>query len=387
MLLPLAPWYEGREQSYLKHYVLSEYLLRFGPIVGSHWKTINYIDSFAGPWEERDREYRDTSFRIAVECFRVARDKVRERLNRELRVRCVFLEKDPLAFTKLDAFARSLPDIEATALNTEFESAVPQLLKFARASREAFTFLFVDPKGWTGFSMDLIAPLLQLPSSEVLINFMTGHIRRFLKDEKSACSFEHLFGRDIRDRLTGLTGDAREERAIGEYMRSVKRTGNFLYVGSAIVFKPEIEAPHFHLMYGTRDDKGITVFKEVEEKLFGVSHEVRASAKERRRLGRTSQVSMFAPTDIHQSTGMEERRARYLDMARARVERRLVEAGRIDYDSIWRTALAHPLVWERDLKAWIEKWRAEGKLTIPTLTGRQRVPQVGRDVLEWVARP
>ncbi|HEV7242254.1 MAG TPA: three-Cys-motif partner protein TcmP [Thermoanaerobaculia bacterium] len=384
-MLPLTPWYDGREQSYLKHYVLSEYLLRFGPIIGSQWRTINYIDSFAGPWEHRDAEYRDTSFGIAVECFREARARVREMFGRDLRVRCRFLEKGKSAFEKLDVYAQSLSDIEARALNTEFEAAVPNLLAFASEPRNAFTFLFVDPKGWSGFSMDVIAPILQLPSSEVLINFMTGHVRRFLEDEKSATSFVRLFGRDIRDEFAGLTGDAREERAIREYMRSVKRTGRFLYVGSAIVFKPEIETPHFHLMYGTRDNKGVKVFKEVEEKLFGVTREVRAVAKERRRVAQTSQASMFAPSDMHKSTALDERRSRYLRMAKARVEQRLVHSSRIEYDKVWRIALAYPLVWESDLKTWIAEWKAAGQLRIPTLTGRRSVPQLERDVLEWIA--
>lgn len=386
MLLPLSPWYDGREQSYLKHFVLSEYLLRFGPIIGKHWSTINYIDSFAGPWEARHPEYRDTSFGIAVESFRAVRQKVRELYGKNLTVRCRFLEKDASAYARLDEYARSLPDIAAAALKTEFEVAVPDLVRFVREQRNAFTFVFIDPKGWSGFAMDVIAPLLQLSSNEVLINFMTGHIRRFLEDEKSAASFVRLFGRDIRDQFAGLTGDPREERAIREYMRSVRRTGRYLYVGSAIVFKPEIETPHFHLMYATRDNKGARAFKEVEEKLFEITTEVRASAKERRRVERTSQMSMFTPAEIHPSSAMNDRRARYLLMARDRVQQRLVHSGRIAYEKIWRTALAHPLVWESDLKEWIADWTAAGQLHIPTLTGRRTVPQLEVDELEWIAR-
>lgn len=384
-MLPLKPSYEGREQSFLKHFVLSEYLVRFGRIIGSsRWSTINYIDSFAGPWDHRDPAFRDTSFGIAVDCLRDAQSYVREKYGRDLRVRCRFLEKEKPAFAKLRAYAESLADIEAKALNTEFESAVPELLQFARETRNAFTFLFIDPKGWAGFAMEVIAPLLRLPDSEVLINFMTGHIRRFLEDEKSAASFIRLFGHDIRERLAGLTGDAREERAIREYMLSVKRTGNFLYVGSAIIFKPEIETPHFHLMYATRKNKGIAVFKEVEEKLFGVTREVRAEAKARRRATETGMDSLFGAADIYKSSAMEERRRRYLEMAKTRVQQRLIRAGRIEYEIVWRTALAYPLVWESDLKAWIADWQATGEVRIPTFTGRQRVPQFGRDQLEWI---
>lgn len=188
------------------------------------------------------------------------------------------------------------------------------------------------------------------------------HVNRILArtDARSADSVIHLFGRDIRDQLAGLTGDAREERAIREYMRSLKRAGNFLYVGSAVVFKAEIETPHFHLMYGTRDNKGVAVFKEVEEKLFGETRDVRADAKALLRSAWTGMESMFAPGDMHKSTAMEERRARYLATAKARVQQGLERNDVVDYDKVWRIALSDPLVWESDFKSWIAEWRAVG---------------------------
>jgi len=383
-MLELSPWYDGREQSYVKHYVLEQYLLRFGPIVGSWCNTINYIDSFAGPWENRHPEYRDTSFQIAVECLRGAREFVREKFGRDLRLRCLFLEKEKRKYPELLRYTQSLADIEATALNEEFETAVPAMLRFVREVPDSFTFLFVDPKGWSGFAMESMAPLLRVRPGEVLINLMTGHIRRFLETEKSAASFVKLFGRDIRQQLKGLVGDEREEKAVGEYMRSVKSTGEFLYVGSAIVFKPEIETPHFHLIYATRKNKGVSEFKEVEKKLFDVANDVRSAAKERRRELTTGLSSMFSPQEIHKSTAMIERRTRYLAMARERVLRKLIRSRSVPYEIIWRMALAFPLVWDSDLKEWIETWRTEGRLTIPTLTGRRRVPKPEVDTVEWI---
>jgi three-Cys-motif partner protein len=383
-MLELSPHYEGREQSYLKHYVLSNYLELFGRIIASRWRTINYIDSFAGPWEHSHSEYLDTSFVIATERLREAQAWAQDKFHRDLRVRCRFLEKDKPAFKRLDAYAKSLTDIEAKALNSEFEAAVPELLRFAREMQDAFTFSFIDPTGWTGFAMNVIEPLLQISPGEVLINFMTAHIRRFLEDEKSTASFVKLFGRDVRKELEGLSGDAREERAVGEYMRSVKRAGKFRYVGSAIVFKPEVETPHFHLMYATRDNKGVKVFKEVEEKLFAVTQEVRADAKERRRARDTGMNSMFPPAAMHRSSGVDERRRRYLHEAKSRVQRKLEKGRNVPYEVVWRMALGYPLVWERDLREWVEDWKSAGKLVIPTHTGRQRAPMIERDELEWI---
>lgn len=57
---------------------------------------------------------------------------------------------------------------------------------------------------------------------------------------------------------------------------------------------------------------------------------------------------------------------------------------RVPYDQVWAKALALPLVWESDLKAWIESWKKEGKVRIDGL-GTHRVPQLGKQhVLVWI---
>lgn len=383
-MLDLSPWYDGREQSYVKHYVLQQYLARFARIIGTRWSSITYIDSFAGPWKNRHPDLLDTSFAIATDRLREARDWVDKTLNRRLQIRCLFLEKTKASFVRLDTYARALTDIEAEALNEPFESAVPRVLEFINRSNETFTFLFIDPTGWTEFSLDVIAPLLRRQPNEILINFMTGHIRRFLESETSQASFVRLFGRDIRAKLEGLDGDAREEKALGEYMRSLKRAGKYLYVGSAIVLKPEIDTPQFHLIYATRHNKGVAVFKDVEQKMLPVAADARGVAKERRRLAETGQASFLPPRDP--STTIEVRRARYREMAREKVRDKLMRARRLRYEVLWRMALAFPLVWTSDVRSWIDEWKRAGEIAIPTQTGRRRVPDPEIDEIHWVGQ-
>src|ERR1700687_2916520 len=57
----------GREQVYVKHYLLEKYLSSWGYIVGgSEWDSLVFVDGFAGPWGTRHERFADASFGIAV---------------------------------------------------------------------------------------------------------------------------------------------------------------------------------------------------------------------------------------------------------------------------------------------------------------------------------
>ena len=153
--------YEGREQTLVKHYILAKYLERFAHIIGSRWGIINYVDCFAGPWNVRSDQFEDSSFYTALRELRKARDTHHAR-GRDVRLRCLFLEKDPKAYKALKQFADGVADADVQTKNAELESAVDDIIQFASAQRDqAFTFTFIDPTGWSGFAMSKIAPLLE----------------------------------------------------------------------------------------------------------------------------------------------------------------------------------------------------------------------------------
>jgi three-Cys-motif partner protein len=58
--------YRGREQSWVKHYVLSKYLQQFAQIIGFKWPSITYVDGFCGPWNSQAVDLSDTSFSSAI---------------------------------------------------------------------------------------------------------------------------------------------------------------------------------------------------------------------------------------------------------------------------------------------------------------------------------
>lgn len=69
--------YDRREQTLVKHLILRRYLEGFAHIVGSRWSSITYVDGFAGPWNVRSEQLEDSSFVIALEELRKARETQR----------------------------------------------------------------------------------------------------------------------------------------------------------------------------------------------------------------------------------------------------------------------------------------------------------------------
>ncbi len=163
----------------------------------------------------------DTSFQIAINELRKVRDDLKVR-DINLKVRCLFVEKNDEAFLRLQEYASTINDIQVKLIHGSFEDNIPEVVHFAEADNNMFSFTFIDPTGWKGFGMNNIRPLLKLPSSEVLINFMTDFIIRFIDDKRQEIkdTFIDLFGTEkVQEQWKELKGRKRE-------LLSLKRIAN-----------------------------------------------------------------------------------------------------------------------------------------------------------------
>jgi three-Cys-motif partner protein len=385
--------YVGREQTLVKHFILRKYLERFAHIVGTFATSITYVDCFSGPWNVRSEDLTDSSFVIALNELRKAKQTLAEKEGRHLKLRCFFLEKQPTPYARLEYFARQVQDAEVETRNEELEKSIPEVLRFVRkGGRWTFPFIFIDPTGWKGFAMQTIAPLLKLDPAGVLINFMTDYIQRFIAHphEQTQKSFEALFGSgDYKSRLQGMTADQdREDVLFRAYAENVRQTGRFTHTCAAIVLYPETDRRYFHLIYATRNRKGVEVFKSVEKQAMEVMEQARADAKQRKRVQRSGQQELFPAEEMAPSNPVEALRERYLAQARQGVSQLLQSRGRLPYEEVWDTALAYPLVWEADLKGWIKEWRKQGLVRLEGTEPRQRVPRLNENnTLVWVGPP
>lgn len=384
--------YEGREQSLVKHFILETYLERFAHIIGSKWTTLSYIDCFCGPWESQRADYSDTSFAIAVRELQRATQHYAAR-GRRLDIRCLFLEANAGRYAELDAYARRQQDVPITTLNRRLTEAVPDIEQFLSAGgRDAFPFVFIDPTGWDGFPMDVIGPLLRHKPSEVLVNFMTEHIRRWVNPTEDRVglidSFTRLFGSPaVFDEVSKLADPQdREDSLFLAYARQLKTHAGFEYVCPAVVLHPVNERTYFHLIYATRSLRGVEVFKQAERKAFDEQEEVRKAAAAEADRRRTGMGDLFADAVAPASRRAVALRERYLAAARAEVEQLLTSQRRVPFDLAWATAVQHPLVWDSDVKEWVREWREanSGTLEIEGLKPGCKVPQVRKNhVLVW----
>lgn len=388
--------YREREQTAVKHFILAEYLQRFGPIIGSWCSTITYVDCFSGPWKETSQEFKDTSFAIALEELRKARTVQRELYGRDLRLRAFFVEKDGDSYRKLEGFANQISktDIEIETRHEELENCIDDIVKFVRAGQSPnFPFFFIDPTGWTGFSLNAIEPLLKLDPGEVLINFMTSYIHRLIEhpEEGQQEGFTALYGpirgARVLERVKGKSGLEREDILVSEYMHAIRETGNYPHASAAIVLKPAIDRTHFHLIYGTRDPKGLEVFKNAEKKAMNAMQQARADARDRRR-DNGQQAFDFRREVPKQDNHYDELRNRYTQIAQEIVRTVIEKARRISYDEVYCRALRVPLTFESDLKQWINEWKNEERLKIDGLREKERVPKLGENhYLIWTDTP
>jgi len=388
--MTVADLYAGREQTLVKHSILRKYLERFALIVcskNSPWESLTYVDCFSGPWNAKSEKFEDSSFAIALDELRKARETLAS-MGKYIRIRCFFLEKDPSAYAKLKEFAEKATGAEVAVENASFEDSIPKILDFVKKDgRKTFPFFFIDPTGWTGFAMETISPILSYRPCEVLINFM-GHIHRFLDSPQGGTqeSFKELFGSlDFKSRIQGMTGLDKQDAVVEAYGQSVCATGGFTSIGTAVILHPEQDKTHFHLIYATRHPKGVEVFKDAEKKAMEIQVEARAGVERRRAEEKTGgQQNIFgteAPRDTRHSDFLKER---YTGKSKSLVVEALQTKGTMPYDEAWALALSQPITQESDLKDWIAEWKNSGMLEVEGMKPRQRVPKRGeRNSLIW----
>src|SRR5271166_5786334 len=151
-------YYKDREQTYLKHLFLEQYLETVAYHIGFSHPEFVYVDCFSGPWRATDEQLGDTSIRIALDRLNSVRNGIAKR-GRHPTIRAIFVEKSPVAFMALQQVLQEhRGDVSTNALQGSFEDNIGAILDLVG---HTFTFFFVDPTGWSGFAMDNLRPILQ----------------------------------------------------------------------------------------------------------------------------------------------------------------------------------------------------------------------------------
>jgi three-Cys-motif partner protein len=190
--------YDGREQAYVKHCLLEEYLPSWGYKIGSSWDTLVYIDGFAGPWRVNTPTFDDSSFGVAVDSLKSVFLGQHNRWRRKIRVFSVLVADNESKANQLRTFAtkQSVPGFEVNVVCGKFAEQIPEIAQLIeRNTKNAFKFVFLDPKGWKDIPMAALQPFLRGRSCEVLVNLMTTDIKRFsMNPRKRKVTIDCLVG-------------------------------------------------------------------------------------------------------------------------------------------------------------------------------------------------
>lgn len=359
--------YFDREQSQVKHRVLERYLQAFSPIIGSKYDEIVYVDCMAGPWESKDDELHDTSFHTAIATFRdcMNRGKCKN-------IRALLIESDPVRYPLLEKYAKSVHDIDVVTRNWDFRKHVGDIVAFSKEHQNSFPFFFIDPTGWKEVVPSLIRPILEVTPGEVLINFMTSWIKRFLDDPDKP--FHELFGRSEVDRLRSLTGAELEDEIVNVYAEKIRREGKFAYTCAMPIMMPDRDDIHYHLIYATRNPRGLEEFKKAEEVSIKYMHELRATAQRREHELKSPQGFLLSPSETYREKRFRLLSARRRINARVAVIKLLNTGAPISYATLFQESMQFATVLEDDLRQWLDEWKQSGLVRFGNWKIRQKVP-------------
>lgn len=365
--------YQGREQSYLKHRVLKEYLLAWGHKLGSLARTqgrirLCYVDGFAGPWQAKDAELRDTSIAIGLGALEDAAATWR-RSGYSIDIDAYFVEKDPHAFARLQNFLKARTGLVRTqAYRGEFGAYVGTIRGLLGKDPG---FIFVDPTGWKGAAMSFIEPLLADSSQrDVLVNVMFDHINRFKDDPRQFLreQMREFFGLGDRDMPEALG----EEELFELYRSKLKEKCRVAYAADLAIPHPTMERTKFRLVVGGKSPAVLKLFRDIERRVIGgEAPSIRENAAVRVKTERTGQLSLLVAlptTDSHYAS----LHTRALTHAPRDLLAKLAEVESIAFRDLWPELLeAHHLT-KAELVQIIWKMCQNGEIRILNLKPRER---------------
>jgi three-Cys-motif partner protein len=356
--------YVDREQTQAKHFILRGYLQELAFKVLHGWD-IAYVDGFSGPWESKADDFSDTSFMIAIGVLRDAQGKVAAQTGIRRKVKCFFSEKDAKAYQQMAAAVASFnrPDegFEIRTFHGEFVDAVQEIRQVVGRS---FPLIFIDPTGWTEYPFTKIAPLFAPSKCEALINFMYGHISRFLThpDEKIIASLDPILGGpDWQKRLdpSMKPGPAVEKL----FRETLKGAGKFTYVVSTKIDKSTENRPHFFLAYATKNRAGLKAFREIEYKALRQHARARSEAMTRKRETKSGTAEMFADFDAdYREASIDEIVAEQKQLAKEYLLKILGEAGLLPFANVADALMQAFMLRETNVKDVCVELAREGKI-------------------------
>ncbi len=371
--------YAGREQAYVKHYLLDIYLEALIHKIASRYDHVVYVDGFSGPWQAAGTDFQDTSFGIALRALRSA--KATWSAKRTVKMTAHLIEKSGRASQELAKLPPKFPDIEVIPHKGDFVAIAEALAK--QIPRNAFVFLFIDPKGWR-IDIQAIQPLLGMPNCEVLFNFMFEFINRAasMRDPVIMQGLDELIRiGSWREKLAAAGSTVspanRKRILIDAFAATIGELGHYRYVAETPVLRPLRDREIYSLVYATRKPPGIEVFRDCQVRTLREQSAMRGAAKSSAQSTATGQTEAFAFSEMAPD-GTES----FLSSEAAAAKQLILQLAppapqTILYGDLWPQVLSRHAIRKTELGRMAATLRASGELSFPDWAPRKQVPDDG----------
>jgi three-Cys-motif partner protein len=251
-----------------KHRILRCYLDAWFPIMGSWNGRILILDGFAGPGIYKGGE--EGSPIIALRAL-TDHHHMPKHLGAGLEVRFHFVEQHgervAVLREQIKKFKTKTPlpkGVDVTVAEGEFAPYLDGILTWMESNRKTIapTFAFIDPFGFAGVPMKLIARLAKNPRCEVLISFMFDSLNRFAgHQEKIDPHLDDLYGTTAWRAVAADSNSKRRRRGLIDLYRKQLVAAGFPLVTSFEMLDDGNRTEYF-LYFGTTNSTGLSAMKQ-----------------------------------------------------------------------------------------------------------------------------
>jgi three-Cys-motif partner protein len=371
--------YVGREQALVKHIFLKQYLDSLVHKIASVFDEVVYVDGFSGPWKSGSESYADTSFGIALKALTDAQQSWASMAHRPRTVRMTahLVEREDGPFQELSGIGSHFPAVRVVPHHANFLNIAPMIA--AAIPLRAFSFVFVDPKGF--FDLAALKPLISRNLCEVVFNLMFDYGNRFTQLPSMAPTYDKLFpGVDWHSRFAAArdnraaTPQDRKAAFLSCFKEALRNVGGFEYIADVDIQYPGKERTFYFLVYGTRRPPGIEVFRDCQLKALEVQSSISGVKKIEAAEARGQLELLSSMNEMR-----EDPRLTFLRREKADAKRMLIESippqpNVVRWGHLWAKVLSEHAVRRTELGKMAGELRKAEIIHFPEWTAGKRVP-------------
>jgi three-Cys-motif partner protein len=249
-----------REGSRTKQKIVSEYFVYYNRVMARGNQKVGYADLFAGPGVYTDNHgSTHKSIPVLVCEAAVAEEVIRQK------VHLWFNDGDAKNYEQLKTAIGSIPGIETLRYEPTIQNRIVNA-RWAETLQKlpVPTLVFLDPCGYKGLSLKLVASVLAGFGNDCIFFFNYSRINMKLDlaimNESIDEFFEPGRARVLRGSIKGKSPDEREEMILSAVDSAIKRAG-----GITLFFKflSNVNRTSHHLVFASKNRRAADTMKRI----------------------------------------------------------------------------------------------------------------------------